>query len=378
MTERALLLLTGAYSAVGGIEAYGRLLLGAFDDLGPGIGLSASALVLNDAPADHRIGAAPAGLSVEGFGGRKTPFATAAVARALTLQPTLVLFGHLHFAPLAPLLRAAAPHAAHWYVAYGIEAWHPPTRAVRVGLAFADRLLSISDYTRRRFLEEGGPLFRETTLLPCALDPDWMTRFESAAHDAPGIVRSGAPTVLTVARLAAAEGYKGVDTVIRALPEVCRAVPEARYEIVGDGDDRPRLESLARETGVADRVAFLGRLPAPDLAEAYRRCTAFAMPSDREGFGIVYLEAALFSKPSLAGRSGGAPEVVADGETGLLAANGDVEGVARALVRLLGRPEEARRMGEAARRRLLERFTFRSFREELGRQLTPLVKGKAA
>lgn len=361
MTRRALLLLPGAYSAVGGIEAYSRLLVKAFSELIPEGGLEPRVLLLNDNDADLRDGRVPEGLAVQAFGGRKAPFAAAAMAHALADQPALILFGHLHFAVLAPLLKAASPRAAHWYVAYGIEAWRAPSRRVRAGLAFANRLLCISDYTRSRFVAEGGPPIPDMPLLPCALDPVWMQRFEPAAQRA-GPGDGVGSTVLTVARLAASEGYKGIDTVIRSLPAVSREIPDVRYEVVGDGDDRSRLEGLARETGVVDRVRFLGRLSSEALANAYRRCAVFAMPSDQEGFGIVYLEAALFSKPSVAGTGGGAPEVVVDGETGLLAGNDDAPAVARALVRLLGRQEEARRMGQAARCRLDKKFDFNAFR----------------
>ena len=179
----------------------------------------------------------------------------------------------------------------------------------------------------------------------------------------------GAPTVLTVARLAAAEGYKGVDTVIRALPEVRRHVPDAVYEVVGDGDDRPRLEELARQEGVADAVRFHGRLDADALAAAYSRCSLFAMPSEKEGFGIVFLEAAFFVKPSIGGRHGGTPEVIEDGETGFLVESGDTASLTDRIVRLLSDGAGRARMGATARDRLRKQFTFGALRSSLAIEL---------
>jgi glycosyltransferase involved in cell wall biosynthesis len=183
--------------------------------------------------------------------------------------------------------------------------------------------------------------------------------------DDPVRAQSARPTLLTVARLSASERYKGIDAVLQALPEVRKTVPEVHYDVVGDGDDRQRLEALARDLGVSGDVSFHGRLRAEQLAAAYRDCTLFVMPSSHEGFGIVFLEAALFGKPSIGGRQGGTPEVIEDGVTGALVDREEVPGVARNLVRMLSDHEGRARMGEAARKGLLERFTYRSFRATL-------------
>ena len=172
-----------------------------------------------------------------------------------------------------------------------------------------------------------------------------------------------------MARLAASERYKGIDSVIRALSEISRAVPDVAYDVVGDGDDRLRLEALAREQGVSDRVQFRGRLWPDELVDAYRACSLFVMPSSKEGFGIVFLEAALFGKPSLAGRHGGTPEVVEDGVTGVLVELEDVPGIAASITRLLEDDEARSKLGSAATKRLEEKFTYPTFRANLAAHL---------
>ena len=109
---------------------------------------------------------------------------------------------------------------------------------------------------------------------------------------------------MTVSRLASSEQYKGHDRVIRTLPRLLSQHPETIYLIVGDGDDRPRLESLAVECGVAEKVQFAGLVPPEELPDYFRLADVFVMPSTGEGFGIVFLEAMAYRRPRDRGKSG--------------------------------------------------------------------------
>jgi phosphatidylinositol alpha-1,6-mannosyltransferase len=163
--------------------------------------------------------------------------------------------------------------------------------------------------------------------------------------------------------------------VIRALPAVLKQVPDAAYLLVGDGPDRRRLEQLARKHGVADAVVFAGEVPNQELPDYYNLCDAFVMLSrDRclktggslgEGFGIVFLEAAACGKPAVGGRSGGIPEAVSDGVSGLLADPLDVPAVAQTITQLLQDPDLAHRLGEQGRKRVMEQFTWQRSCEDL-------------
>jgi glycosyltransferase involved in cell wall biosynthesis len=363
--KSALLLLPGAFSGIGGIEMYNRQVILAFLELGKERNFDVRAYVLNDNTRDVDGRYIPVGSSPpRGFRRHRSAFVVAAMAATLQHGPDVIVFGHVHFARLASVLRRLSPGSRQWYLVYGIEVWRPLPASTRRGLALADKILSISDFSRNELARNGGPPAARIDILPCALDPIWQAQYAPRPGD-PARLEDGRPTLLTVARLAASERYKGIDSVLRALPDVAKVVPDVLYKVVGDGDDRPRLEALARDLGVASSVLFLGRLLPDQLAAVYRDCTLFAMPSSREGFGIVFLEAALFRKPSVAGRHGGSPEVVEDGVTGTLVDHEDVSGTTRTLIRLLLNPEECTRMGEAAHQRLLERFTYPSFREAL-------------
>jgi phosphatidyl-myo-inositol dimannoside synthase len=187
------------------------------------------------------------------------------------------------------------------------------------------------------------PLGTEPTQFRPGIDP-------RAVRDRYGL--DGGPWLLTVSRL---EWHKGIDTVIRALPAVRRALPGARYMVAGVGPRREQLEALAREHGVADAVRFLGFVPDDDLPALYNSADLYVGVSRYhdllvEGFGISIVEASASGLAVVAGRSGGVPDAVRDGETGLLVDPEDPAAVAAGIVRVLGDDALRRRFGAAGRR----------------------------
>lgn len=161
--------------------------------------------------------------------------------------------------------------------------------------------------------------------------------------------------ILTVTRLVR---RKGVDQVIRALPKVLQAIPDAFYLVVGEGTMRLEWESLAKAVGVSHRVAFTGRVSDEQLPLYYSACDVFVLVSrlernisSVEGFGIVYLEAGAFGKPVIAGNQGGVADAVEPGVTGIVVDSEVPESIANALCKVLENPELAREMGERGKER---------------------------
>jgi phosphatidyl-myo-inositol dimannoside synthase len=193
-------------------------------------------------------------------------------------------------------------------------------------------------------------------------------------------LKRGNPLLLSVSSLVRGNEFKGIDTIIRALPKILRKVPDLQYMVVGEGEIRPSLESLAVEIGVAENVNFLGEIPDSELAELYRLCDVFALPSrgqarlgvvGGEGFGRVYVEAALAGKPVIGSLSGGAAEAVLHGETGLLVNPDSTDEVAEAVLAVLGDPFRAARMGSAGRNWALDRFSEEALSNSLKELLRP-------
>jgi phosphatidylinositol alpha-1,6-mannosyltransferase len=216
-----------------------------------------------------------------------------------------------------------------------------------------DVITFVSRYARRRISAALGPTAALEYLPPGVrvdtFRPDPVARRAMRARYGLGDV----PLLLSVGRLVA---RKGQDNLIRALPSILRRVPQAVVLIVGDGPDGPRLRGLVSALGVDRQVHFAGSVPWVDLPAHYAAADVFAMPCrtrgsglDVEGLGIVFLEASASGLPVIAGRSGGAPETVQQGRTGVVVDGRDVAQVARATTDLLTDRDRASTWGANGR-----------------------------
>ncbi len=349
-----LLMLPALFASDGGIERILRLYVRAVGELTPA-GAQVHALILNDTQLDE-AGLAPyrtPALSAPIACGRnKLAYAWHAIR--LGRQSQRVICGHLNLLRLAHLARRFSRDLEVWLVAHGIEVWREFSAPQRAALTATHRILCVSDYTRRQILQRCPGLPPERLLVqPNALDP----QFELASIGS--TVRPEAGLILAVARLNSAEAYKGIDHLIAALPAIHASDPHARLRIVGDGDDRPRLEALAAKNHVHHAVEFAGRVSDKALRDHFAACQLFALPSRGEGFGLVYLEAMAHGKPCLAADAGGAPEVVT-AETGMLVPFGDVAAIAGACRHALRREWSADALRTRARH-----FSFAAFKQRL-------------
>lgn len=300
-------------------------------------------------------------LTLESFDGHRSSFVRRVVATALRERINLALIGHVNHAPVGLLLKRLRPDLRYGVMVHGVEAWSRLPRIGRRALRTADFVMSVSDYTKRRVVEANGVNPEQVYLLPNALGWNDSDIHEfTEAKPARKRVR-----VLSVCRLDAREQYKGIDTVIKALSTVRARVPDLEYLVVGSGSDLERHKRIAADLGVADRVKFLGSLDERALRAAYESCDVFALPSAGEGFGIVFLEAMHYRKSIIASNSGATPEVVKDGETGMLVEAGNVEQLAAAMIALGTNQRERDRMGMAGYERLQGNFTFDHFRRRL-------------
>lgn len=292
-------------------------------------------------------------------------FALAAVAPQLAAPLVVYCNGN---DVLNPWLTFRHPHVERLAEARYFWRLHEPARRwirrrdIRRGLARTASLIANSTGTEALVRREYPATDGRTTVIPPGVGEEFFQE--------PVPARDGTLRLLTVSRLEAWTARKNVDGVLRALtllpPDVA-----FRYTIVGDGDDRPRLEALCDELGLRDRVRFAGSVDAEGLRSAYRHADLFIMasrarPNDVEGFGIVYLEAAAAGVPSIASRAGGATDAVHDGETGIVLDGAEPADIAAGIHRFL---RERDRLAPDRIRRFADRFRWpavaRRFRAHL-------------
>lgn len=348
--------------STGGIQRISQDTCAVLEEMAESLGQPCHIFSLNDAKGLHEMEVAGRRFVVRGFGKERGQFIRAVLSKVFKTR--LLYVAHPNFAPLGLFCKSLNPRLRYIVTAYGLEVWSPMPLLNRLGLRGAHALTSISDFTARQMVEHQGVRADKIAVIPCIIREDLLHANGHASRETDA-ASGPRKMLLTVGRLAASERMKGLDETILALPKVAGAIPETVYVIVGDGDDRQRLEELAKQHGLADRVVFTGAVSDEELIGFYKQCDVFLMPSRQEGFGIVFLEAMAFEKPVIGGNHGGTPEVIADNETGFLVQHGDVAALAERIIRLLSDDELRRRMGQAGRRRVEDRFTFAPFRRRL-------------
>ena len=358
--------------SVGGVQLAGRHTVAALAAFAEKHRLACRFLSLNDSSGEQLVRVDGAGFAACGFGRAKLRFVFKAMQLARR-RPSFVLAVHPNLAPIAVAMRSLAPQLHVAVMTHGIEVWSPLPWLRRNALNRADLVLAPSTFTAHRLPTAQGIAENKIHRLPWALDPDFEALTVSPEQlPLPAGFPSGR-SILTVGRWAANERYKGVDDLLRVLPGLIESVPDLHLVAVGDGDDRPRLERIAKELAIWQRVHFLDGLTREELAACYARCDVFALPSSGEGFGFVLLEAMAFGKPVVGGAHGGIPDLVEEGATGFLIQQGDKEKLAAALRRLLLDEQLRCELGSAARKCVRNKFRFEDFQVGLGEALEPFV-----
>ena len=281
----------------------------------------------------------------------------------------------MHVLLLKPLkLRALFPALAArplycWL--HGIEVWGKALAAARRDLRACTALAASSTFTAQQ-VRDGLPACPPITVVhPCSdlKFPDQIPP--------PGLPLR----LLTVARLDAGERYKGHDQILDALyllKQQGDLAPALRWVVVGDGNDRTRLQEKALRLGVAAQIDWRGRLSDQQLIEEFGRCSLFVMPSafsidaaghaTGEGFGIAYLEAAMAGRASIGALAGGQQDLILDGETGWLLSTAD-QGLPVLLRRLANDSRQLEKAGRQAQKRASVVFSRDAQRQSLMRLL---------
>jgi phosphatidylinositol alpha-1,6-mannosyltransferase len=232
----------------------------------------------------------------------------------------IIFCGHLNLAPLAALLSNLF-RLPIWLQIHGIDAWEKPSFLKRWAAERASLVTAVSRHTRHKFLRWANIRHHRVRILPNTV----QKKFTPGPKAIKIIERYGLKdkkVLLTTGRLSSMERYKGHDKIISILPNLLQKHSDLVYVIAGDGDDSPRLKSLAFEKGVEKSVLFIGNIKDDELPDIYRTADLFVMPSSGEGFGIVFLEAMACGKPVVSGNTDGSMDPLHDGMIGTVASDG--------------------------------------------------------
>jgi phosphatidylinositol alpha-1,6-mannosyltransferase len=309
-----LAIVTDAFGGRGGIAQYNRDFLRALAETGA---VSSITVLPRQAPDLFVL---PERIEQTSARPGRIGYSVAALRTALLRPVDLIFCGHLFMAPLAALI-ARLKGAKLIIQSHGIEAWPRPSRAQRAALEAADLVLSVSRHTRSAVLSWAAIAPERVLVVPDTVREAFSPGDGSKQRAA--LALEGERVLLTVGRMDPRERYKGHDRVIAAISNLVAEGYDICYLVVGEGDDRARLEALARDAGVSERVRFLGRVGLQSLIEIYRAADLFVMPSTGEGFGVAFLEAMASGTPALGLGVAGARDALADGQLGTAASEAD-------------------------------------------------------
>lgn len=367
----------GIREGSGGIQAFSRVYVQAIREAYPQVDLHV--FVKNDEPAAndplrksgvffHSVVVYPVWL-------RTLALLICGLGLGLWERPLCVVTTHLHFLPALCWLKwlRGVPVMS---VLHGIEAWNlhegPRVRALRG----ADHLMAVSRHTRQAVIDAYGLAPPKISVVPNTFE---TTRFELGPKPEHLLRRYGLradqPVLLTVSRLASTERYKGHRQVLAALNSIRQRFPDVCYLIVGTGDDLPSLREAVEASGLQSNVILAGHVPGEELAEHYRLCDTFVMPSSREGFGIVFLEAMACGKPVVAGNIDGSVDALEDGRLGLLVDPHDPAQIAEAICKMLARDSKEALWHDPAalRAEVVAQFGYLRVSRLLANDLAPLL-----
>jgi phosphatidylinositol alpha-1,6-mannosyltransferase len=325
---RILALLTDGYGARGGIARYNQDLFDSLAGDGVQVFIVPRAGDVTGIDLPRGIRQAPAALG-------RLRYAARAFRSAWRCGPFDAIFcGHLYMAVLAWAL-ARLLGTRLWLQAHGTDAFETPGRLTRRVVESADLVTVVSRATRDAVLGWADLSPERVRVLPDTVRDMFAPGLPNPALRARLGFGPG-PVLLTVGRLAAGERYKGHESVFGVLAALRVRFPTLVHVVAGEGDDRARLEARAAElAGDPAAVRFVGFVPEDDLPDLYRSADLYVMPSSREGFGIVYLEAAACGLRVVGGIGGGSADAIPDERVGVLVDPANPAALQKAIERML-------------------------------------------
>lgn len=342
-----------AYSSTGGIQAMNRLLV---RELAASGVLRQAHFLWDDvgtASDDGRI-AREQGL-VRFYGLSRVAFAARVVLQAIRQPRDLWLCTHVNYAALCLMVNCGCSRRVG-VMLHAAELDEHLTPIKRLALRRAGFVVAVSEFTKRKAIALGVSPSRIHVLPNGVEDPCPQWREAAAKEDKQ-------PRIYFVGRMD--ERYKGQMELLDAVKLLRTRWPGLRLIFVGGGASLEDWKAEAARRGLADLVDFAGRMSDEELRKAYASATVFAMPSENEGFGLVYAEAMAFGIPCIGSDRDAAREVIAQGETGFCVPAGNSTAVADAIHGLLNSPPKRAAMAVASRRRFLEFFASDKYRGRL-------------
>ncbi|MCB0697284.1 MAG: glycosyltransferase family 4 protein [Chitinophagaceae bacterium] len=364
--KQVLFLNLTAFSQTGGIERFNKCFLKALNELDmTGETDSYSISAYDKTATEHYY---PKN-RYKCFATRKVPFVLSSIMTAGKYD--VIFIGHVNLAIVGVAIKYLYPSKKVILITHGIEVWQELKGIKRKLLYVADKILSVSNFTRKKIEDVNGIKEGVITVFPNTIDPyfpipDTVRRSDELRK------RYGLSSkdfvIYTLTRISDTELFKGYDKVIEALSILVKEHPQGKYVIAGkyDAAEKARIDTLVAKYKLQGHVVLTGFLREEELVAHYQMADVYIMPSRKEGFGIVFIEALVCGVPVIAGNADGSVDALINGELGTLVDPNSVTEIGDALKMHI---ENNRRNNEqersTIRQKTLDNFSFNKYKQRL-------------
>ena len=366
-----LYLSVGSHGKEGGIQFFEKVVYRILLERNPSINIHYQ-ILMDQGSAEQGVLRGGCGGTIpftnwKGYSGNRIRFIRETVALALRKKWDWVFCGHANLTPICRLINLLGGPRFLLFVYY-LELVTGVSIIRRYSMGGAERVISISEFTKDAFIAK---VSKRPSVVTCPLGLG-NPSVASEPSLAPPAIYIGRKVILIVGRMVPGRN-KGHRSLIRAMSLVRKEDNDALLCIVGRGSDESALKELTSRERVEDHVHFAGFVSDEQLRAYYMHCRVFAMPSDSEGFGLVYLEAMKEGRPCIGGNVDAAREVIVDGETGFLVSPNDYQPLATAILRCCHDQDLADRLGRTGRLRWERNFTLQAFSDRFAVLLSEII-----
>ncbi|RZK37451.1 MAG: glycosyltransferase family 1 protein [Pedobacter sp.] len=364
-----LLLTLKVFSFTGGIEKVCRILSKALQEYSTQSNQHKSALKVislcdKSSEVDQRY---CQGVHFKGFNGNKIIFSTAAFLQGL--QKDIIILSHINLIMIAALIKMISKNKRFILLAHGIEVWRD-LKPWKISFIKKNvEIWAVSQYTANVLIKKHGFHPSQIKVLNNCIDPYFIIpeSFEKPAYlKRRHQLTDEHPIILTVSRLSSFEMYKGYDTVIECIRPLLQDFPNLKYLLAGKADfaEQQRLLQLIKNQQLDHQIILLDYISDQELADYFQLADLFVMPSKKEGFGIVFIEAAACGCPVMAGNQDGSSDALLNGELGILVNPDHQKEIADSIAgffKVKHTQDKARQL----QKRCLDHFNYEVYREKV-------------
>ncbi|MBC7744083.1 MAG: glycosyltransferase family 4 protein [Flavobacterium sp.] len=307
-----------------------------------------------------------------GFNYWRTPFVIKSVIEGI--RSNIVVLSHINLLIVALIIKKLSPQTRIIVYAHGTEIWRKISKWKKTFLLNHCEFWAVSNFTSQKIQEFHDINSRQITIIPNCLDPfliipedfnkpaDLMKRYNLLPEQ---------PILYTLTRLSSSELYKGYDQIIECLPQLINNFPNMHYLLAGRADKKEsaRLKSLIKKLGISSHITLTGFITAEELSDHFLLSDVFIMPSRKEGFGIVFIEAATCGCKIIAGNMDGSAEALLNGKLGTLVDPGDKEAILNAIHNHLKKPRSIKDC-QTTQNLCLEHFNYKQYLSKVEKLLT--------